>query len=46
MKNGKAPGPEQIRPEHLKCLQEDLAKRIIPKDWLSSHTILIYKKGV
>ncbi|XGW32233.1 hypothetical protein V3C99_010430 [Haemonchus contortus] len=57
MKSGKAPGPDQIRPEHLKCLQEDLARSladlftemlasgIVPKDWLSSHTILIHKKG-
>ncbi|XGW22350.1 hypothetical protein V3C99_004961 [Haemonchus contortus] len=57
MKSGKAPGPDQIRPEHSKCLKEVLARPladlftemldsgIVPKDWLSSHTILIHKKG-
>ena len=57
LKDGKAPGPDHVRAEHLKCLRDVVSKPlaeiftdvldlgIVPEQWLESNTILIHKKG-
>ncbi|KAK6762227.1 hypothetical protein RB195_023081 [Necator americanus] len=57
VKNRTAPGPDRIRPEHLKnllpVLINTLAKLFtrylseckVPKQWKTSKTVLLYKKG-
>ncbi|KAK6764374.1 hypothetical protein RB195_024630 [Necator americanus] len=37
-----APGPDRIRPEHLKNLPPECN---VPKQWRASKTVLLYKKG-
>ncbi|KAK6750712.1 hypothetical protein RB195_002593 [Necator americanus] len=39
VRNRTAPGPDRIRPEHLKSLPP------VPKQWKTSKTVLLYKKG-
>ncbi|KAK6744537.1 hypothetical protein RB195_011327 [Necator americanus] len=52
-----APGPDRIRPEHLKSLPPVLINTLarlftrylseckVPKQWKTSKTVLLYKKG-
>ncbi|EYC30557.1 hypothetical protein Y032_0005g2718 [Ancylostoma ceylanicum] len=57
VKNRTAPGPDRIRPEHLKDLPPALLKSLarlfsrylseckVPSQWKTSRTVLLYKKG-
>ena len=57
VKNRTAPGPDRIRPEHLKNLPPVLVKTLarlftrylseckVPTSWKTSKTVLLYKKG-
>ncbi|EPB65132.1 hypothetical protein ANCCEY_15805 [Ancylostoma ceylanicum] len=57
VKNRTAPGPDRIRPEHLKNLPTALVNTLarlftrylseceVPSQWMTSRTVLLYKKG-
>ncbi|KAK6740236.1 hypothetical protein RB195_008606 [Necator americanus] len=57
VRNRTAPGPDRIRPEHLKSLPPVLINTLarlftrylseckVPKQWKTSKTVLLYKKG-
>ncbi|KAK6748145.1 hypothetical protein RB195_001021 [Necator americanus] len=57
VRNRTAPGPDRIRPEHLKSLPPVLINTLarlftrylseckVPKQWKTSRTVLLYKKG-
>ncbi|EYC43945.1 hypothetical protein Y032_0476g2139 [Ancylostoma ceylanicum] len=57
VKNRTAPGPDRIRPEHLKNLPTALVNTLarlftryrseckVPSQWKTSRTVLLYKKG-
>ncbi|KAK6763089.1 hypothetical protein RB195_023700 [Necator americanus] len=57
VRNRTAPGPDRIRPEHLKNLPPVLINTLarlftrylseckVPKQWKTSKTVLLYKKG-
>ncbi|KAK6744638.1 hypothetical protein RB195_011390 [Necator americanus] len=57
VRNRTAPGPDRIRPEHLKSLPPVLINTLarlftrylseckVPKQWKTSETVLLYKKG-
>ncbi|KAK6748449.1 hypothetical protein RB195_001213 [Necator americanus] len=57
VRNRTAPGPDRIRPEHLKNLPPVLVNTLarlftrylseckVPKQWKTSKTVLLYKKG-
>ncbi|KAK6735800.1 hypothetical protein RB195_018816 [Necator americanus] len=57
VRNRTAPGPDRIRPEHLKSLPPVLINTLarlftrylseckVPKQWKTSNTVLLYKKG-
>ncbi|KAK6747830.1 hypothetical protein RB195_000802 [Necator americanus] len=57
VRNRTAPGPDRIRPEHLKNLKRVvinilarfftryLSECKVPKQWKTSKTVLLYKKG-
>ncbi|KAK6742654.1 hypothetical protein RB195_010112 [Necator americanus] len=57
VRNRTAPGPDRIRPEHLKSLPPVLTNTLarlftrylseckVPKQWKTSKTVLLYKKG-
>ncbi|KAK6744295.1 hypothetical protein RB195_011164 [Necator americanus] len=57
VRNRTAPGPDRIRPEHLKSLPSVLINTLarlftrylskckVPKQWKTSKTVLLYKKG-
>ncbi|KAK6762551.1 hypothetical protein RB195_023324 [Necator americanus] len=58
VRNRTAPGPDRIRPEQLKNLPPVLVNTLarlftrylseckVPKQWKTSKTVLLYKKGV
>nr|CDJ84071.1 RNA-directed DNA polymerase (reverse transcriptase) domain containing protein [Haemonchus contortus] len=57
MKNCTAPGPDRIKPEHLKSIPQVIIKTLarlftrylseckVPTSWKTSKTVLLYKKG-
>uniref|UniRef100_A0A7I4YYM3 Reverse transcriptase domain-containing protein n=1 Tax=Haemonchus contortus TaxID=6289 RepID=A0A7I4YYM3_HAECO len=57
MKNCTAPGPDRIKPEHLKSMPPGIIKTLarlftrylseckVPTSWKTSKTVLLYKKG-